>query len=143
MRAKLHACALVLGVPRARDHAGARCHFRHRCRSLLVLLVLLPARHRTGHGAGALLIVAPRAIGRVTVASLLLLALTTLPHQPTTARESNFVPGGFQGEGEQELGELLAQLGVTWAAAGSDLRNTLPLAPAADEQQGQRAKLKL
>jgi hypothetical protein len=61
--------------------------------------------------------------------------------QPTTARESNFVPGGFQGEGEQELGELLAQLGVTWAAAGSDLRNTLPLAPAADEQQEQRAKL--
>lgn len=49
--------------------------------------------------------------------------------QPTTDRESNFVPGGFTGEGEVELGELLEKLGVTWAAAGSDLRNTLPQSP--------------
>ena len=54
--------------------------------------------------------------------------------QPTTARESNFVPGGFTGEGEAELGTLLETLGVTWAAAGSDLRNTLPPAIAPEQQ---------
>jgi hypothetical protein len=52
--------------------------------------------------------------------------------QPTTERESNFVPGGFKGDGEVALGRLLDNLGVTFAAAGSDLRNTLP--PTAEEQ---------
>ena len=46
--------------------------------------------------------------------------------EASTERESNFVPGGFQGEGADELGALLNELGVTWAAAGTDLRNTLP-----------------
>ena len=60
------------------------------------------------------------------------LGVRSFPFQPTTERESNFVPNGFKGDGEEELGRLLAKLGVTFAAAGSDLRNTLP---------GEQAKL--
>ena len=54
------------------------------------------------------------------------LGRTSFAFEPTEPRESNFVPAGFQGEGEEELGALLERLNVTWAAAGSDFRQTLP-----------------
>jgi hypothetical protein len=64
--ATVHACALVLVL------------LRTRARSLLLLPV---AWHHAGHGGGALLAVAPRAIAWVRVAILLVSALSTLPHQ--------------------------------------------------------------
>ena len=48
---------------------------------------------------------------------------------PTTPRESNFVPHHFRGRGEAELTALLKRLGVTFAAAGDNCRNTLPPVP--------------
>ena len=62
------------------------------------------------------------------VEALILKALGThsFPFEPTTPRESNFVPHHFRGEGEPELTALLTRLNTTFAAAGDSCRETLP-----------------